>query len=407
MLQATGRHVADIAVLYPIATLQAGYHFDGPLSPYSGGINVPEADYVYLGELLSTRVCRDFTFLHPDALDERCSVKGDRIKLNNRINHEEYKVLIIPGHKTIRWSNLKKIKQFYDNGGKVIATGQLPYKSAEFGHDADVVAAIKAMFPQVGEQILATASSEWRESGAYEAAKAIDGSKDTRWAPSDEPATNWWIEVDYGTNRTFNSTRVSEAFNRVTSYAIQYWNGITWATCASGTSLGENKVDKFDPVTCSRVRLWIYSVSSDTPSICEFETHLDDGPNLNHTDSLVVQNGIHGSVAIYLNSPNPSNLRQALDRALKSYDVEIESQQPVRYIHRVKGKTEVYFFANVGDKIAEASIRLQGKIKPEAWDPHTGRFSLPEYAHLVEDGQQVTRIKLNLSPVHSIFVVGK
>ncbi len=407
LLQDTGRHVADVAVLYPIATLQAGYHFDGPLSPYSGGVNIAEADYVYLGELLSTRVCRDFTFLHPDVLDERCSVRGDRLKLNNKINFEEYRVLIIPGHKTIRWSNLKKIKEFYDHGGKVIATGQLPSKSAEFGHDAEVVATIKAMFPQVQQQILATASSEWRESGACEAAKAIDGVTDTRWAPSDEETKDWWLEVNFGTNRTFNSTHISEAFNRVTAYHIQYWNGSDWTTCASGSSLGTNKADKFAPVTASRVRLWIDKVSSATPSISEFEMHLDGGPNLAHSDALIVQEGRGGSTAIYLNSPNPSNLRQALDRALMVYDVEITSNQALRYLHRVKGKADVYFFANIGDQAADASVRLRGKIKPEIWDPHTGKFSVPEYSHVVDDGQTVTRVKLALEPVHSLFIVGK
>jgi hypothetical protein len=405
LLQDTGRHVADIAVLYPIATLQAGYYFDGPLSPYSGGVNVPEADYVYIGELLATKVCRDFTFLHPEVLDERCSVKGNLITLNNRVNHEEYKVIILPGHKTIRWSNLKKIKQFYDNGGKVIATGQLPYKSAEFGHDADVVATIKAMFPRVNQQILATASTEWRESGAYEAAKAIDGSKDTRWAPSDEQSKDWWLEVNFGTNQTFNSTLIDEAFNRVTSYNIEYWNGSAWTTCASGGSIGANKADKFKPVTSSRVRLSIGSVSSATPSICEFETHLNDGPNLNHSDSLVVQNGGKGSRAIYLNSPNESNLRQALDNAIKVYDVEFENYATLRYIHKVKGKTDIYFFANVGDQEANTSVRLRGKITPEAWDPHSGQCSVPAYTNIVENGQPVTRVKLALNPVQSLFIV--
>jgi len=405
LLQDTGRHVADIAVLYPIATLQAGYHFDGPLSPYSGGVNVLEADYVYLGELLATKVCRDFTFLHPEVLDERCSIKGNRITLNNRVNHEEYRVVILPGHRTIRWSNLKKIKQFYDNGGNVIATGQLPYKSAEFGHDADVVATIKAMFPRVDQQILATASTEWRESGAYEAAKAIDGSMDTRWAPSDEQSKDWWLEVNFGNNQTFNSTLINEAFNRVTSYSIQYWNGSAWTTCASGTSIGTNKVDKFNPVTTSRVRLSIGSVSSATPSICEFEAHLDDGPNLALSDALIMQEGRKGSSAIYLNSPNELNLREALNRALTVYDVEIESSQKLRYIHKVKAKTEVYFFANIGDKDTDASVRLRGKFTPEAWDPHTGQFSVPEYGNTVEDGQPVTKVKLTLSPVHSIFII--
>ncbi|HUS72073.1 MAG TPA: glycosyl hydrolase [Sedimentisphaerales bacterium] len=405
LLQDIGRHVADIAVLYPIATLQAGYYFDGPLSPYSGGVNVPEADYVYLGELLATKVCRDFTFLHPEVLDDRCSVNGNIIRLNNKINHEEYKVLIMPGHRTIHWSNLQKIKQFYDNGGKVIATGQLPYKSAEFGHDADVSATIKAMFPRVNQQILATASTEWRESGAYEAAKAIDGSKDTRWAPSDEQSKEWWLEVNFGTNQTFNSTLIDEAFNRVTSYNIEYWNGSVWITCASGSSIGTNKVDKFKRVTSSRVRLSIGSVSSATPSICEFETHLNDGPNLNHSESLVVQNGGKGSRAIYLNSPNASNLQQALDNAVKVYDVEFENNAKLRYIHKVKDRTDIYFFANIGNAAVDTYARLRGKLMMEAWDPHSGQCSVPEYTNTVEDGQPVTRVKLTLSPVHSLFIV--
>ena len=407
LLQDTGRHVADIAVLYPISTLQAGYYFDGPLSPYSGGVNIPEADYIYLGELLSTKVCRDFTFLHPDVLDDRCTVKGDLLKLNNKINFEEYKVFILPGHKTIRWSNLKKIKQFYDNGGKVIATGQLPYKSAEFGHDADVVATIHAMFPKANQQILATASTEWRESGAYEAAKAIDGAKDTRWAPSDEQSKDWWLEVDLGINQTFNSACIIEAFNRVSAYHIQYWNGSTWITNATGSSIGGNKVDRFDTVSASRVRLCMDRVTSATPSISEFELRLNDGPNLAHSDASIVQEGRKGARAIYLNSPNETNLKQALDQVLKVYDVEIESSQKLRYIHRVKDKAEVYFFANLGGKDAPATVRLRGKIKPETWDPHTGLFSTPQYSREVEEGHSVTRVNLSLAPVHSLFIIGK
>jgi hypothetical protein len=407
LLQDTGRHVADIAVLYPIATLQAGYHFDGPLSPYSGGVNVPEADYVYLGELLATRVCRDFTFVHPDVLDDRCSVEGNRIKLQNKVNREEYRVLILPGHRTIRWSNLKKIKEFYDNGGKVIATGQLPTKSAEFGHDADVVATIKQMFPNVRQQIIATASTEWRESGAYEAAKAIDGSPDTRWAPADEQKKDWWLEVNFGADQVLNTTFIKEVFNRVTSYRIQYWNGVAWTTCAAGSTIGAGKVDRFNTVTASRIRLAIDSVSSGTPSIAEFEVHLDGGPDLAHSDKLIVQKGRNDASAIYVNLPNESNLRQAIGQVLDVPDVQIASDQVVRYIHRVTGGKDVYFFANPGDKGAHASVQLRGRIKPELWDPHNGGVSHAEYSHAIEGTQPVTRLKLNLDPVRSVFVVGE
>ena len=70
LLQAPGRHVADIAVLYPIASLQAAYHFDGPLKPYDGGVVPEEADYMDVGERLALELRRDYTFLHPDVLGE-------------------------------------------------------------------------------------------------------------------------------------------------------------------------------------------------------------------------------------------------------------------------------------------------------------------------------------------------
>ncbi len=77
MLQNDARHVADIAVLYPIATLQAGHYLDGDLGHYLGGVAIPEADYVDVGELLATQLGRDYTFLHPEVLDDKCDVEGD------------------------------------------------------------------------------------------------------------------------------------------------------------------------------------------------------------------------------------------------------------------------------------------------------------------------------------------
>jgi hypothetical protein len=146
LLQNDASHLADIAVLYPIATLQGSHYLDGKLGFYQGGVAVPEADYVDVGELLSCKVGRDFTYLHPEVLAEKCVVEGGRLTLPNRLHAGRFSVLILPGHKTIHWSSLKKIKAFYDGGGCVIATGQLPSKSAEFGHDRDVVETVAAIF---------------------------------------------------------------------------------------------------------------------------------------------------------------------------------------------------------------------------------------------------------------------
>ena len=146
LLQNDAGHVADIAVLYPIATLQGSHRFDGSLGFYQGGVAVPEADYVEVGELLAIELAHDFTFLHPDVLAQRCDVQGDRLVLPNQIHPSRFAVLVLPGHKTIDWSSLQKIEAFYKQGGRIIATGQLPRKSAEFGNDDDVERVITDLF---------------------------------------------------------------------------------------------------------------------------------------------------------------------------------------------------------------------------------------------------------------------
>jgi len=146
LLQNEAAHVADIAVLYPIATLQGSHRLDGPLGYYQGGVAVPEADYVAVGELLAVDLGRDYTFVHPEVLEARCILDGDRLVLPNQIHPGRFSVLVLPGHKTIGWSSLRKIKAFYDQGGSVIATGQLPLRSAEFGRDDEVVRTVEALF---------------------------------------------------------------------------------------------------------------------------------------------------------------------------------------------------------------------------------------------------------------------
>ena len=147
MLQG-GRPVVDIAMLYPIAAMEADYNFSLPEKNW--GFNVPpECDYQRVSDRLTCHVRRDFTFLHPDALAAQCTRQGANLRLNNATNWQEYQVLIIPGGKVIPWASLNKIKDFYDHGGKVIATSRLPEQSAEFGHDADVRAAIAEMFGSV------------------------------------------------------------------------------------------------------------------------------------------------------------------------------------------------------------------------------------------------------------------
>jgi hypothetical protein len=157
-----GRHVADVAVLYPIASLQADYHFIGgvefprrenepppqiPENVYAreGGF-APGIDYQDVGESLYRALRVDYTYLHPEVLVERCSIENRKLVLNNRENREEYSVLILSSGETLSAAAAERIKEFYNQGGMVIATGTLPTRSAEFGKDKEIRQAIAEIF---------------------------------------------------------------------------------------------------------------------------------------------------------------------------------------------------------------------------------------------------------------------
>jgi len=149
-----GRHVSDIGVLYPIDSMESWYNFEIGMRKVEGSDygriyrnEKPYNDYMEWGEVLSSGVKKDFTYIHPETLDDKITINKGSMKLENTVNFEEYKVFIIPGSTLISLSNLNKIKEFYDKGGVVIASSQLPYKAAEgSSNDAEVVRIINEIF---------------------------------------------------------------------------------------------------------------------------------------------------------------------------------------------------------------------------------------------------------------------
>ena len=161
MLQG-GRHVADVAVLYPIDALHADYHnLGGQTFPLAAGEKAPQireeayareggdapgSNYQDIGEDLFRASRVDYTYLHPEVLVENTTIEHGKLILNNKENREEYKVLIMPAEDTISVATVAKIKAFYDQGGMVIATEQLPKHSTEFGKDREVQKTIGEIF---------------------------------------------------------------------------------------------------------------------------------------------------------------------------------------------------------------------------------------------------------------------
>lgn len=131
LLRRPGRTVADIAMLYPINSLQAGHYLDGPEGFYAGGVRIPGTDYINVASILTDSICRDFTFLHPEVLGN-CTVGRGLLNMNNKVNHQHYKVLIVPGMKCIMPESLRMIEKFHKAGGYVIFTTSLPEQSATF-----------------------------------------------------------------------------------------------------------------------------------------------------------------------------------------------------------------------------------------------------------------------------------
>lgn len=139
LLARPGRHVADIAMLYPVQTNYAGHHLDGALGPVAGGVKIEGTDYPEVSRILTDELGRDFTFIHPEVLDDRCSVSKGFLRMNNRMNWEKFSVLVLPGVKAISLSNMKKVLKAWENGVRIIFTTQTPCLSADFGVGNDVI----------------------------------------------------------------------------------------------------------------------------------------------------------------------------------------------------------------------------------------------------------------------------
>jgi hypothetical protein len=280
MLQNDGRHVADIAILYPIHSLQGEHYFDGPAGPadeyFKGDPSVTKIDYVQVSNWITEIPGLDFTFLHPEILDEKCRVSQGKLHLQNVRNWEDYQAIIVPACKTISVSNLQKIAEFYKQGGIVMFTSMLPLKSYESGQDKRVLDLVKSIFPD-----------------------------------SEKPDGIW-------------------------------------------------------------------------------------------------QTNSKGGKALFIGHPDEANLRKAITDSGLRFDIQCNDGAHVRTLHKVLGSKEIFYFANPGDTPVNTQVTLRGKLKLEAYDPHSGEIK-PLETVLVQNKQPSsfsTSGQLTLKPYHSCFWVG-
>jgi hypothetical protein len=130
-LLSQGYHRCDVAIVYPVAPMEAGI----------GGREAVDSAFT-TGEALYAKSI-DFDFIDFESL-ARAKVVGKEL----RVSGEVYKVLILPAMKAVRHSTLERAIEFHRTGGLVVALGGLPEASDRIGRDdPQVEAMVKELFP--------------------------------------------------------------------------------------------------------------------------------------------------------------------------------------------------------------------------------------------------------------------
>ncbi len=116
----------------------------------------------------------------------------------------------------------------------------------------------------------ATASNVHGNMETYNAAKAVDGEDNTRWA-TDGGTHQAWLAVRMAKPTEVGAVHIRESCgSRVQSFAIEYLKDKQWVACYKGKTIGEDFHAKFPPVKGLEFRLNI-TEATEGPTLWEFQ----------------------------------------------------------------------------------------------------------------------------------------
>lgn len=138
-----GQAIADVAVLYPIASVLAEFrptnrhvHY---LADNPKASDVDEAWRRISSEILGCQ--RDFDYLDEEAVQKAEALDGSLVFGENR-----YSVLILPHVTALEYGTLKQIERFVDSGGTVISYQTVPLIRVDEGPVAEQVALVDKLW---------------------------------------------------------------------------------------------------------------------------------------------------------------------------------------------------------------------------------------------------------------------
>jgi alpha-L-fucosidase len=104
-----------------------------------------------------------------------------------------------------------------------------------------------------------TASNVRGHDSRFAPEKVLDDRRDTYWA-TDDAVTNAELVLEFKQPVTFNLVRIREYLplgQRVEEFALDQWKDGRWMEFAKGTSIGNCRLVRTEPVTARQVRLRI------------------------------------------------------------------------------------------------------------------------------------------------------
>jgi len=150
-----GQFTADVAVLYPIASVWANFK---PTTRHVHNLNdnpkardVDEAWRYVSSQVLSCQ--RDFDYLDEELIQSATVVNGKLC-----IGKNSYSVLVMPHVTTLSFNTLMQIKHFADNGGTVISWQTLPVNRADAGTDTEQQALVEELWNNNRRNVIHTMS---------------------------------------------------------------------------------------------------------------------------------------------------------------------------------------------------------------------------------------------------------
>ncbi len=117
-LLSQGRHCCDVAIVYPVAAVEAGL----------GGAEAVATAFA-AGEWLYAHGI-DFDFIDFESVERATAAEGAL-----RVSGECYRVLVLPGMRAVRWSTLRQALALQQAGGMVALVGAVPEASDRAGRD--------------------------------------------------------------------------------------------------------------------------------------------------------------------------------------------------------------------------------------------------------------------------------